>query len=403
MGRGLLHQCRITPGFQCLAVADLQVERTLRCLADMGVPARLAESESAIQEALQDGCVAVMADGHLLARIPQLEAVVEATSAIRAGGAFAMAALEHGKHLILMNAEVDLIFGPALLDAARRRGLVCTSCDGDQHGVITRLMDDLELWGFAPVMAGNIKGFLDRYANPTTIIPEADRRNLDYGMCTAYTDGTKLNIEMALVANARGYRTQTPGMVGPRAREVHEVTSLFDLEGLRTKGTPAVDYILGAEPGGGVFAIGYNDHPYQRDMMAYYKMGPGPYYVFYRPYHLCHVEALRGIAEAVLDQSALLAPEHGWRTTVTAYAKKDLRAGERLDGVGGYACYGLIENTGPDGSPEGLPICLAENLVLLHSLHRDQRITLEDVMLPEDRSDVRLYRQSREVAAQGVP
>ncbi len=394
MGRGLVYQCRNTPGFEVLAVADVKPERAIACLESMGVAAAEAETLADAQLALQAGRVAVFHDGRMLAAMPQLDVVIEATSAIGEAGEFAVTALRHGKHLILMNAEIDLIFGPALLRLARENGVVCTSCDGDQHGVIKRVVDEIELWGFTPVMAGNIKGFLDRYANPTSIVPEADKRRLDYRMCTAYTDGTKLNIEMSLVANALGYRAHVPGMMGLAAKDVEEVRSLYDFGQMWDGQTGVVEYILGASPGGGVFVVGHCDEPYQRDMMAYYKMGPGPFYTFYRPYHLCHVEAMRGVAEAVLDGQALLAPEQGWRTNVFAYAKKDLRPGDRLDGVGGYTCYGQIENYEPRGENDGVPICLAEDVVVKTDVRRDQRLTLADVVLPADRSDVQLYREA---------
>jgi predicted homoserine dehydrogenase-like protein len=384
----------MTPGFRCVAVADLDVARTMAFVRSLGESPREAQSLASVTRAVEAGQIAVLRDGNLLATLPQIDVVIEASSAIREAGRFAVTALEHGKHLVLMNAEIDLIFGPALLDLARRNGVVCTSCDGDQHGVIKRIVDEIELWGFQPVMAGNMKGFLNRDANPTTIVPEADKRKLDYRMCTAYTDGTKLNIEMALVANALGGRTATPGMHGPAARHVDEVAGLFDFTKLWDSRTLLVDYVLGAQPGGGVFVVGYCDHPYQRDMMAYYKMGPGPFYTFYRPYHLCHVESMRCIAQAALDHEALLAPEQGWQTNVYAYAKKDLRAGDTLDGLGGYTCYGLIENCRTGGESDGLPICLAEDLTLLRDRRRGERLTLQDVTLPEDRMDVKLYRRS---------
>jgi predicted homoserine dehydrogenase-like protein len=189
-------------------------------------------------------------------------------------------------------------------------------------------------------MAGNIKGFLDRYANPSTIIPEADKRNLDYKMCTAYTDGTKLNIEMALIANACNLQTTVPGMHGHNAKHVHEALHLFDF----TSKKPFVDYVLGADPGGGVFVIGLCDNPYQRGMLSYYKMGEGPYYIFYRTYHLCHIEAITSIVKAITEYQPLMQPDFGFQTNVYAYAKRDLLKGEQLDGIGGHCCYGLIEN-----------------------------------------------------------
>src|SRR5579859_4558818 len=289
MGRGLVRQISLTPGIECLALADLHVRQAMERLRVMGHRCREASNLVDARRALREGELPVFADGLQICEMPDIDVVIEATSAVLDGGRYALAALEHQKHLVLMNSEVDLIFGPALVRAAESRGVICTSCDGDQHGVIKRLLDEITLWGFQPVLAGNIKGFLDRSANPTTIVPEADKRKLDYRMCTSYTDGTKLCIEMALVANAYGLRTAVPGMLGPRARTVTEVLDLFDFASIRNDGSAVVDYVLGAEPGGGVFVVGASDDPYQRDMLEYYKMGGGPFYLFYRPYHLCHI------------------------------------------------------------------------------------------------------------------
>lgn len=406
MGKGLYYQCQSTPGMCCVAVADLDVQKARSFVESMGGSPKVVESVEAAEAAITAGLVAVCRDGDVLARMDGPQALVESTSAIAEAGRFAVTALEHGKHLILMNAEIDLIFGPYLMQLAHRQGLVYASCDGDQHGVIKRLIDEMQLWGFDPVMAGNIKGFLDRYSNPVKIIPEADMRRLDYRMCCAYTDGTKLNIEMALVANALGYVTDTVGMHGPQCTHVNDALKLFDLEGIRSRGKPVVDYVLGAEPGGGVYAIGYCEHPYQVEMMRYYKMGTGPFYLFYRPYHLCHVEAMRCIAEAVLDNVSLLEPRYGFRTNVFAYAKKDLKRGQDLDGIGGHTCYGMIENCDADGVSGGLPICLAERVQLKRDVLKDERIALSDVLVEPGRDDFTLYEEAlkahREIVGQKV-
>ncbi len=399
MGKGLLYQCQATPGFRCVAVADIAVEKAAACAESLGLPWRLVRTAAEMEDAIGRGQLAVCGDGMLVAGSGGVQVLIESSSAIAEAGRYCLEALDTGKNLVMMNAEADLIFGPHLMRLAHSQGLVYTSCDGDQHGVIKHLVDDLELWGLQLVMAGNIKGFLDRYSNPTKIVPEADARKLDYKMATAYTDGTKLCIEMALVANALGLRTTVPGMHGPRAERVKDVFQLFDFPTLWDDRQPCVDYILGAEPGGGVYAVGYCDHPYQRDMLAYYKMGSGPFYLFYRPYHLCHIEALQCVAEAVLDGRSLLEPAHGFRTNVYAYAKRDLRSGEVLDGIGGYACYGLIDNCGPDGHP-GLPICLAEDLPLRRDIRKDQPILLADVEVPASRTDFELYRRAQADSAQ---
>lgn len=389
MGKGILYQTLITPGVRCVALCDIRVDVAVACACELNVPHEVVHSASAMEAAIRAGRLAICADGMLVACCEQVDVFVESTSSIIPGARFTVAALESGKHVNLMNAEIDLAFGPHFLDLARRNDVTFTSCDGDQHTVLKTLIDDMTLWGFDLVMAGNIKGFLDRGADPVSIRPEADKRNLDYKMCTAYTDGTKLCIEMALIANGLGLEATRPGMTGPSARHVDEVLGLFDFEALWGNRQPVVDYVLGALPGGGVFAVGYQDQPFQSFMLNYYKMGPGPFYVFYRPYHLCHVESIASIVRPALDRFSLLQPDHGFRTDVFAYAKKDLRAGEVLDGIGGHACYGLIENV-HNRPHAGLEICLADDLPLKRDVKAGQPILLRDVRVDPTREDFRL-------------
>ena len=395
IGKGLFYQCRITPGIECVAIADVRIERGINCAELLPGEYRIVQDMETMHDTIRGGYLAVSEDGDLLARCEMADLLIEASSSIAAAGQFSVTAIRHGKHLILMNAEADLIFGPYLMALAQENGVVYSSCDGDQHGVIKHLVDELVLWGFHLVMAGNIKGFLDRYSTPSKIIPEADKRNLDYIQATAMTDGTKLNIEMALVANALDLTVIVPGMRGPLAARVHDVFDLFDFDQIWRSGCPVVDYILGAEPGGGVFAIGYCDNEYQRSMLSYYKMGDGPFYLFYRPYHLCHIEAIGGVAEAVLNGRPVLQPRHGFQTNVYTYAKRPIRKNERLDGLGGYTCYGLIEDCGRAVDP-GLPVCLAGDVKVGRDIARDERISMTDIVCPTDRDDFVLYSKALE-------
>ncbi len=396
MGRGLLYQSHITPGIKCVAVSDINVDRCTENLKWLGLDYRVVSTPAEMHSAIEQGLVAVCEDGLLLSRCAMIDALIESSNTIIPAAGFAIEALQNHRHLILMNSEIDLIFGPYLLSLARANNVVYTSCDGDQYGVIKHLIEDLRCWGFDLVMAGNIKGFLDRYANPENIIPEADKRNLDYKACTSYTDGTKLCIEMALIANALGLETRVPGMYGPRAVHVREVLSLFDFDVLWEQRKPFVDYILGAEPGGGVFAVGYCGDKYQQDMLSYYKMGEGPFYVFYRPYHLCHIEAMSSVFKAVWENKPVLQPDFGLKTNVYAYAKRDLARGERLDGIGGFTCYGLVENSGENNKTPGLPVCLAEDVVLKRDIARDEKILLADISYDHSRLDFKLYDLARE-------
>jgi predicted homoserine dehydrogenase-like protein len=248
---------------------------------------------------------------------------------------------------------------------------------------LKRLINETEFMGFKTVLAGNIKGYLDYHSNPTAIIPEAEKRFMDKKMCVSFTDGTKLNIEMALIANGIGAKTIVPGMLGLEVKDINQFPSFFNFDALWDGDTPIVDYTIKTYPPGGVFVVGYIDHPHQRQTLAWYppNMGKGPFYVFHRPYHLGHFEYLASVAEAYLDGWAVLKPDFGLKTNVYAYAKKDLKKGELLDGIGGYCSYGLIENTIDNQQKPGLPICLADEVSLKRDITKDEKIFVTDANL----------------------
>lgn len=398
MGKGLFYQSHITPSIECMAVADTKIERAISCAKWLKRDYHIVRNRQEAEATIGKGILSVCEDGNIIAGCAGIDAVVDASSSIIEAAIFCETALNNRKHLIMMNAEADLLFGPYLLHLAQQNDVIYTSCDGDQHGVIKHLVDDLKLWGFELVMTGNIKGFLDRYSNPTKIIPEADKRNLDYKMATAYTDGTKLCIEMALLANGLGLGTTIPGMHGPRADCVQDVFRLFDFTSLWQNKQPFVDYILGAQPDGGVFAIGFCENDYQKSMLSYYKMGKGPFYLFYRPYHLCHVEAMSCIISAAREKLSLLQPDYGFRANVYAYAKRNLSKGDALDGIGGYDCYGLIENCAEVNENQPLPVCLAEGVTLQRDIRQNEKIYLRDVCYDTNRSDYRTYFKAYELS-----
>jgi len=282
IGKGMLYQTTITPGIQCVAVADVHHERAVQWVESLQQPYRIVETISKMHAAIEQGQLAVCEDGNLIGRCDFVDVQADASGSIANGLSFALTAINHHKHVVMMNSEADLIFGPYLLSKAKHEGVVYTSADGDQHTVIKRLINETEFMGFKTVMAGNIKGYLNHYSNPTSIIPEAKKRSLDNKMCVSFTDGTKLNIEMALIANGIGGSATVPGMHGPRVEDTANIFSFFDFDTLWDGKTPIVDYIIGTYPPGGVFVVGYNDHPYQQGAMAYYpsKNGDGPVLCF---------------------------------------------------------------------------------------------------------------------------
>jgi predicted homoserine dehydrogenase-like protein len=387
MGVGIAAQISRTPGMRLVAICDVDLEAA-RVAADAACrPAVIA----------QPGAALPRTDDIILTRDPfplfalgndlQVDVLSEATNTVGFAGRLSLAAIAKGAHVVLMNAEVDLALGPLLQTAAVEKGVIVTSDAGDQPGVIMGLIEEVRLWGLDVVMAGNIKGFLDRRATPESIAYEAQIRNLDPRQCCAYTDGTKLNIEMALVANGTGFLPFVRGMEGPRAQHIHEVLELFDFD--RYQGSGVVDYILGAEPGGGVFVVARSDDPLQARYLQYYKLGGGPYYLFYRPYHLCSFETGRAIASACLYGKPILRPSFGRVADVYTYAKRDLEPGETIENaIGCEQVYGLIEKATEADAEGRVPIAILEgengrSPRLTRRLRMDEAVRYDDLELPE--------------------
>jgi predicted homoserine dehydrogenase-like protein len=313
------------------------------------------------------------------------DVLVEATPTITEAALLIKRALSEKIHVVLMNAEVDQVFGRLLAKEAQANGVILTSDAGDQHGVLLHEMEEVKSMSFKIVMAGNNKGFLNRYANPETIIEEAAKRHLSAKQCAAYTDGTKLSIEMALVANATGLDLLQTGMVGPRVQYVDEALKAFDLEECRELGG-VVDYVLGAKPGASVFLIGYSDDPEDQFYMDYYKMGSGPYYLFMRPYHLCHFETPYAIRRIMKYKEPILVQKKRF-LEVGSRAKTDLEKDTMLDGIGGYHLYGVLEK------PGNLPIGLSESTVLKREKKKDEPIGWDDVEFPENDPRLVLWKE----------
>ena len=405
MGVGIAWQIGRTPAMELVSITDVRLEAAVRAAKAHGKP-YTAISASNLMPGNRE--VLLTRDPFFLLdkdRGLGVDVVVEATNTVGFAGKFCLEALEKGIHVVLMNAEVDLALGPILHDTALRNGVVVTSDAGDQHGVLARMIDEIRLWSFRIVMAGNIKGFLNRYATADSLEREARIRDLDPVQCCAYTDGTKLNVEMGLIANGVGLVPWVPGMEGPKAKGVSDVFRLFDFRKYGDAGV--VDYILGAEPGGGIFVVGHCDDPVQASYLKYYKLGDGPFYLFYRPYHLCHLETPWAIARAVLDRLPLLRPQHGRLTDVYAYAKRDVKAGEAVPhGIGGDFFYGLLEPAAPADRKGMVPISLLEGEDgrlprLKRNVPKDKPLLREDVDLPETFLARTFAHQERVLSAAG--
>ncbi len=406
IGKGLVYQVHATPGMKPVAIADIYINKAIECARWLHLDYEVVQTVSDLNYAIQRGKVAITDKGELLASSGLVHVMIESSNAVLQGALHALQAIRNHQHVVMMNFEAEMMYGPLLLKAAQDEGVVYTCADGDQPTVIKKMIDEIELWGLDIVMAGNIKNYLDRYTDPVKIAPEADKRTLDHKMCSSYTDGTKLCVEMAVLANAINGMAAVPGMLGHKMKHVNEIFNYINFDEVWDRKHPLVDYVLGSEPKGGVFVVAHTADKFQQYTFNWFPpdVGPGPYYIFSRPYHLGHIEAMQCVAEAYLDGTARLQPIHGMRTNVHTYAKRDLKAGDVLDGMGGFNSYGLIENLADDQINAGLPILLNDNLRLKKDIFKDQRIGLEDVDFNPNDKAFNLYFQAlgREINSEKI-
>lgn len=385
MGRGIALQIiTATVGMQLVAISNRTLSQAKQAYRQAGVESiRTVDTVARLEEAIVQGQCAITDDAMLLCQAQGVDAIVEVTGTIEFGARVALEAIAHSKHVILMNAELDATLGPILKVYADRAGVIITNSDGDQPGVIMNLYRFVESIGCKPVLAGNIKGLHDPYRTPETQRAYAAKYHQKPRMVTSFADGTKISMEMAVVANGTGLRAGKRGMYGPHCDHVQDAPALFPRDQLLNSGL--VDYVVGAKPAPGVFIIGHNEHPIQQQYMRYYKMGDGPLYVFYTPYHLCHFETPLTVARAVLFQDAALSPLAGSVCDVITTAKRDLKAGEVLDGIGGFTSYGMIENANVCYAENLLPMGLSQGCRLERDVPRDCAIAYADVELPKGR------------------
>ncbi|MEH2193265.1 MAG: Gfo/Idh/MocA family oxidoreductase [Nostoc sp.] len=387
MGRGIANQIvNSVPGMELVAISNRQIDAAKQAYSEAGIEdIQVVGTVSDLEDAIANGKYAVTEDAKLLCRAEGIEAIIEVTGAVEFGAHIVMEAIAHCKHVIMMNAELDGTIGPILKVYADKAGVILSACDGDQPGVQMNLYRFVKSIGLTPLLCGNIKGLQDPYRNPTTQEGFAKRWGQKPHMVASFADGTKISFEQAIVANATGMKVAKRGMLGYDFNGyVEEMTHLYDVEQLKELGG-IVDYVVGAKPGPGVYVFATHDDPKQRHYLNLYKLGEGPLYSFYTPYHLCHFEVPLSVARAVLFGDAVMSPLAGPLVDVVTTAKIDLKAGETLDGIGYYMTYGQCENSPIVQQQNLLPIGLAEGCRLKRDISKDQVLTYEDVELPEGR------------------
>ncbi|MHC0064248.1 NAD(P)H-dependent oxidoreductase [Nostoc sp. UIC 10890] len=387
MGRGIANQIvNSVPGMELVAISNRKIDAAKQAYSEAGIEdIQVVATVSELEDAIANGKYAVTEDAKLLCRAEGIDALIEVTGAVEFGAQIVMEAIAHCKHVIMMNAELDGTIGPILKVYADKAGVILSACDGDQPGVQMNLYRFVKSIGLTPLLCGNIKGLQDPYRNPTTQEGFAKRWGQKPHMVASFADGTKISFEQAIVANATGMKVAKRGMLGYDFNgSVDEMTQLYDVEQLKELGG-IVDYVVGAKPGPGVYVFATHDDPKQQHYLNLYKLGEGPLYSFYTPYHLCHFEVPLSVARAVLFGDAVMSPLAGPLVDVVTTAKIDLKAGETLDGIGYYMTYGQCENSNIVQQQNLLPIGLAEGCRLKRDISKDQVLTYEDVELPEGR------------------
>jgi predicted homoserine dehydrogenase-like protein len=380
------------PGIRLVAIANRTGEHGERAYREAGVTMwNNAGSVRDAESSISRGIPVLTDDPSVLTACDAIDVLVEVTGTVEHAAHVALDAFDHGKHVILVNAELDSLLGPILKAKADRAGVVVTNTDGDEPGVAMTLFRYLRSLGLRPVAAGNLKGMVDYYRTPETQRAFAEKNDQDARKVTSFADATKLSMETTVLANATGFRAGRRGMYGPACGNVREMARLLPADQMLATGL--VDYALGAAPHTGAFVIVHEESPLKKAQLAYYKLGDGPFYVFYTPFHLPHIQIASTIGRAFIHRDPTVAPIAGPVCEVVTVAKRDLKSGERLDGIGGFCSYGLIDNSAAARGVAALPIGLSEGCVLRRGVPKDGILSFNDVELPHGLLVEALWRE----------
>ncbi len=401
MGKGIINQLhRYTPGVKVAVTYNRTLQSILDAYAIAGIEDyRIVERVDELEAAIQAGVPAITQNLDLLYQTGPIDVLIESTGTIDFATRMILRAIDEGKHVLSFNAELDSTLGPLIAHKARRAGVKYCVAEGDQPGCTLNLFREVKMRGFTPQVCINIKGMLDQYRTPATQEKFAASWGMNPVMATNFADGTKVNMEQACIANAVGFRVSQRGMNGFEAPGKHmdELTHLYDAEELQANGG-IVDFIIGGKPGPGVCIFATANDPFTVKYLKYGKLGDGPLYSFYLPYHLLFFEIGSSVARLVEFDDLIIAPAGGPKVEVITLAKTDLKAGQTLDGIGGFHAYGECENYHTARAEDLLPIGLSQDAKLLRDVPKDQVLYMQDVAFT-DRYLIDLYQEQQQLFA----
>lgn len=405
MGSGLAHTIGNINGMQVSAIADIDPERGILTLSDMGHDKEdiiVTDSRPKAEEALRKNRPVVTPDALLMTRIQGLEANVEATGVPEIGAGVAYQSIMNRKPIIMLNVETDITVGVFLNNLARKMDSLYTVASGDEPGVCKMLYEQAMLMGFEVVTLGKGKNNpLNYSATPESCREEALSKDMNPKMLSSFQDGTKTMVEMAAVSNATGLLPDTPGMHGPKV-ELDALTDVFKSKadgGIFSK-NGCVDYSTGAIAPG-VFAIVYSEDKRIQKEMKFITRSDGPYYLHFRPYHLCDLETPQSIAEAVLLNEVTVTAE-SMHSEVACGAKRDLNPGEILGGIGGPDWHGQIMTYTDSCAANAVPIGIGQSAKVTQPISRGEVITRDKVELNRDSFVFKLREMQDSLMAGGL-
>lgn len=387
MGQGITNQIiNSVPGMQLSAIYNRNIEKAIKVYEYSGCE-EIAEvtTPGELNDAIKARKPAVTEDAFLLTGSENIDILLDVTGSVEFGAQLALEAFKNGKDVVLMNAELDATIGPILQTYANNHNVILSACDGDEPGVQMNLVRWVKGLGLEPRVIGNIKGLQDPYRNPTTQKEWAERWGQNPAMVTSFADGSKISFEQAIVANATGFVTTSRGMSRGRKYEgdIMNIGSIYDVDDIREHGG-IIDYVVGT-PHTKVYCLAEHPDPKQQHYLELYKMGDGPLYPFFVPYHLVHFEVPNSIARVAIFRDNVAKPVGGPVVEVCAVAKRELKEGEVLDDYGMYMTYGEAVNSDEMSSKRFLPEGLVSGCRLTSDIKKDQVISYDDVLLPEGR------------------
>ena len=378
MGSGLAAQIGKIPGMELVACADIDKNRAENALGLAGIE-KIKHGNEAIKS-IENGQGGVVENASHLAELP-IDVVFEATGVPWVGAEVADACIEAQKHILMLNVETDVTIGMYLAKKAKDKGIVYSVANGDEPVACKELYDFSVDLGFEIVCVGKGKNNpLDQTANPETCLEKATKKKMNPKMLASFEDGSKTMIEMTALANAIDLPPDKVGMNGP-VSEVKDLNRILipKEDGGVLSDSGRVDYAFGPAPG--VFSIVKSENPTVIEEMEYLSMGEGPYYTLYRPYHLASIEAPRSVGMAIINNEPGLQPKT-WVAEVIGHAKKNLKKGEKIDGIGGFTTYGVAYPT--TESTNLVPLGLLEGATVINEVSQGEPVTYDSIELPEN-------------------